>query len=134
MSFVHNPDGSSRLFMSRRDEYETIVEFDVSYRPSSGGTRLELDSEPYFLAERYASYTVSRTGELVRGDLIHEPWVVHEAEVDLRVNGIWRSLGVRVVEENVKFYYSPGVDVVLWDMVDVDKDGFLYKGKASERR
>lgn len=133
MSFNRDPDGRCRLLMSRRTEYESIVEFDVSYWPISGGQRLEIDSPRYFLAERYASYTVTSTGELIRGDLIHAPWIVHEADAEIRVNDIWQTLGVRVAEENVRYFYSPGVDVVLWDMIDADEEEFMYKDKDKDK-
>lgn len=66
-----------------------------------------------WLCEQYALFVVDE-GRVLRGDVHHVPWSLHEAEVDIVTNTMGAFLGIDGPPAHVRF--SPGVDTVVWTL------------------
>lgn len=65
--------------------------FQVRYRPISDIYQAESGTLTYWLAERYCLYT--RHGHyLYRGEILHEPWLLQNAEADIIKNTMIESV------------------------------------------
>lgn len=76
----------------------------------------------YFLTERYALYTVSRHGRLMRGRVEHRPWPLRRARVTSINEGLVSAAGIRVMGDPLKpdhIMAADSVDVLGWVLESV---------------
>lgn len=89
--------------------------FQVKYEP---GATLEHKTDlDLFLTERYYLYADSNEN-LYRYDIHHIPWQLCELNLyELQTNYVLGNLDLKTLP--LKVYYSPGVQVVAWDKIQV---------------
>lgn len=102
---------------------------ECSWTPRGAGSLCRPNTLESFLAERYSAYGARRDGEgawstLMRGDLIHDPWVLcRDVEVHIKRNNIWSSEGINLMtqapegaayQEVSLVSASRGVNSVMW--------------------
>jgi uncharacterized protein YqjF (DUF2071 family) len=104
-------DGWTR-YRSKREAGD--AELDVRYRPSAARAfepkRGTLD---YFVTERYGQFAM-RSGSVVRSDVHHRPWTLHEANAEFTHNTMLTAAGLDVAEDSIVLHYSHRQDSLIW--------------------
>lgn len=102
---------SERLLSASR------VRFRAHYR-GLGQMRLLGPSRPgtieHFLTERYCLFTSDRRGELLCGDIHHEPWPLEAAEAEIELNDLPGIYGIKLPETEPLLHYSRELMAYLW--------------------
>ncbi len=115
--FERTSDGGfsfkSRRFMPPHQTFEAV------YRPTGTAAVAPPGSLLEFQAERYSGFAKSLTGEIVRGDLIHDPWLLQEVDAQVTQNTFLQSAGFDLAPTPPMMHYAAGVDTVLWTFEDV---------------
>ena len=106
--------GEDIQFHSVRPGGEAAV--DVTYRPHGPEAVPGEGSLQHFLAERYSLMCASRSGDLYRGDIHHDPWRVQDVDWKADRINLLSPLGLAVEGDPVAFY-ARSTDVVLWPLV-----------------
>lgn len=101
----------------RRDALGRPAVFDASYRPLSEPYRSERGSLEYWLTERYCLYTLDREGNVLRGDIWHEPWLLQRAEAELRRSTMAEAAGIVLPDTAPLLHYAERQDVLIWPNV-----------------
>jgi uncharacterized protein YqjF (DUF2071 family) len=68
----------------------------------------------YFLTERYCLYAQRRGGELLRGEIHHAPWKLHDARASFAVNTMTENLGIPILEPPATLHFSELQEMVAW--------------------
>lgn len=110
-------DDTGRFSMTVERSSHPHVRFAASYRPIGQASPPEVDSLTAFLAERYAMYSVTARGRLLRGDISHLPWHVQPVEVEITENSILRTAGLPDAVPTLTGA-SVGSDSRCWPMCD----------------
>jgi uncharacterized protein len=100
----------------RTDRGGRRARFRASYGPT---VAVEPDprSLAHFLTDRYCLYTVDSDGRLLRGEIHHPPWELHDAEAEIDENTM-PPPGVALAEETPLLHYSARQDVLIWSLDD----------------
>ena len=93
--------------------------FEAEYRPKGTPSPAPPGSLLEFQAERYSGFAKTETGAIVRGDLIHDPWLLQEVDFEVQQNTVLQAAGFDLPMSPAMAHYAPGVDVVLWTFEDV---------------
>lgn len=109
---VESRDGWIHYRSRRRGE--SGAEFAGRYRPAGPVFRAERGTLEYFLAERYALYTVLRSGKVLRGDIHHRPWPLQRAEAEIERNTVPAAHGITLPEQAPLLHYSDRQDTLVW--------------------
>jgi uncharacterized protein len=70
----------------------------------------------YFLTERYCLFTANHHGELLRGDIHHEPWPLEAAEAEIELNELPGAYGIRIPDIPPLLHYSRELAVYIWSL------------------
>jgi uncharacterized protein len=93
------------------------VRFRAHYR-GLGQMRMLEQSRPgtieYFLTERYCLFTVDHSGQLLRGDIHHEPWPLEAAEAEIELNDLPGAHGIELPDTPPLLHYSRELAVYIW--------------------
>lgn len=103
-------------YTSRRTHKDaSAAAFDATYSPTGPGSRAAPGSLAHWLTERYCLYAVGRNGALHVGDIHHEPWTLHAAEAEIRINTMTMAepLGVALEGEPL-LHFAKNLEVVAW--------------------
>lgn len=100
---VSREDGWIRFRSSRSHDGVPPAAFDGRYRPVGEASGPNLGSLRTFLTERYRFYAVGKEGlvpavdldgdVLYSGAVSHDPWQLHDAEVEIRRNDLFEAAG-----------------------------------------
>jgi uncharacterized protein YqjF (DUF2071 family) len=93
--------------------------FEAIYRPKGTPALCPPGSLQEFQSERYSAFARTFTGEIVRGDLIHDPWLIQDVDVEILENNVLAIAGFDLPAAPAYTHFAPGVDVVLWTFEDV---------------
>lgn len=95
------------------------VRFRAHYR-GLGKMRMLEQSRPgtieYFLTERYCLFTSDRRGQLLRGDIHHEPWPLEAAEAEIELNDLPGAYGIQLPDTPPLLHYSRELAVYIWSV------------------
>jgi hypothetical protein len=105
-------DGWIDYHSRRRDD--SGADFVGRYRPIGPAMRAEAGTLEYFLAERYALYTVLRNGGVLRGDIHHGPWLLQRAEAEIDRNTVPESRGIQLPPVPPLLHYAARQDTLVW--------------------
>ena len=67
--------------------------FEAVYRPTGTPAAAPPGSLLEFQAERYSGFAKTASGEIVRGDLIHDPWLLQDVDAEVTQNTILACAG-----------------------------------------
>jgi uncharacterized protein len=67
-----------------------------------------------FLVERYALYTVLRSGRVLRGDIHHGAWRLQPAEARIERNNVAAAHGITLPEKGPLLHYAARQDTLVW--------------------
>lgn len=116
------PYHSARMSIEKEDDWfryrsereDGSGEFVGRYRPVGEPATPPPGSLEAFLVERYALYVVLRSGQVLRGDIHHRPWIIRTAEAEIARNSIPVAEGVGVLEGDPLLHFSPRQDTLIW--------------------
>ena len=108
--------GSFIEYTSKR-RHGVNARFECSYRPTTEAFYAKEGSFEEWLTERYCLYTLSKQGEPLRCDILHERWLLQEAEADIRVNTMLSEQGIQVEGDEPVLHYSRSMEVRMWPLV-----------------
>jgi len=105
--------GSWIQYNSRRTHRgEPAAELNVEYRPigpeyeAARGTLLD------WLTSRYSLFSADGEGNLYRGDIVHDPWSLRDAQAIVRSNTMTEGIGVDLPEESPLLHFSALTKVI----------------------
>lgn len=117
VQFEETGDGGfsfkSHRIMPPHQAFEAVYHPTGTPAPAPPGSLLE------FQAERYSGFAKTATGQIVRGDLIHDPWLLQDVAAEVTQNTILACAGFDLPPTPAMMHYAAGVDVVLWTFEDV---------------
>jgi uncharacterized protein YqjF (DUF2071 family) len=90
------------------------AEFVARYRPVGHVLEAQRGSLEYFLTERYALYSVLRSGRVLRGDIHHRPWPLQSAEAVFARNSVPAAHGISLPQREPLLHYSHRQDTLIW--------------------
>ncbi len=70
----------------------------------------------HFLTARYALYTATRSGRLLRGDIHHLPWPLERAEAEFEQNDLPAAHGFTLPDRPPVLHYSRELMVYVWTL------------------
>jgi hypothetical protein len=108
-----------RYHVTRVDQRAAPGAFDATYRPTSALRPPTPGSLEDWLTARYALYTCTRRGRLMRGDITHAPWNLAPAEAEIRLNTLAQSHGVTLADTAPLLHYAERLDVLAWSITPI---------------
>jgi uncharacterized protein YqjF (DUF2071 family) len=73
------------------------------------------NSLEHWLVERYCFFT-TKNGRTKRGDVVHDPWLLHDATATIVQNTLLSSANLAPVDEAPLAHTSPGVSTRAWPL------------------
>lgn len=111
---VTGKGGAKIDYRSKRQHGPKPAEIQCSYGPASALTfQARSGSLEHFLVERYCLYVVTRK-RLYRGDIHHLPWELQPAEVNVEVNTMAETAGLKLPSEPDQASFAREVKVLFW--------------------
>jgi len=111
MSLTTTADGV--LYYSRRKS-SPDVRLDCRYRAVSEPSAPAKTTLEEWLTERYCLYSANRREEIFIGEIHHPPWLLQEAEAEIRINTMTLPLGIALPPERPLLHFAKRQDVVAW--------------------
>lgn len=93
------------------------VKFVCTYRPISESIRPVKGTFEEWMAERYCLYTVNKKGVPLRCDILHQPWMIQEAEAEIIHNTLLTKQGIRIENDQPILHFSKRAEVRAWPLV-----------------
>ncbi|MHB1169664.1 MAG: YqjF family protein [Longimicrobiales bacterium] len=90
------------------------VVFHGRYRPVGLPEEPRYGTLEHFLVERYALFTVLRSGRVLRCDIHHTPWRLHQAEAEIARNTLPQAYGITLPGTEPLLHYSERQDSLIW--------------------
>jgi uncharacterized protein len=118
MSFAADADHGFHLTSGRTSHGNTHPNrpgcaMDVRYTPIGIAGPPEPGSIMASLAERYHMYSMTKSGRLMRGDIVHSPWLVQDVDVDVTTQTVLAAAGLVPLGDPL-MAYSPGTRARAW--------------------
>lgn len=110
-----NAGAQGVAFSSVRRGAGPAVAFKAQYQPSSEVFESTPGTLESFLTERYCLYAQSPRGQLYRCDVHHVPWPLQLARGEVDATQLLAPHGLEVSGAPL-LHFSPGVDVVVWNL------------------
>lgn len=105
-------DGDRTYYQSQRvHRGAPDAAFRGRYGPVSPVFKAQPGTLEHWLTERYCLYTADRTGRIYRGDIVHTPWPLQQAEADITVNTMADAAGIVLPEQVPLLHYAERLDV-----------------------
>ena len=109
-------DGWFSYSSHRTHAGESAADLEMSYRPTGEPFRAQPGSLEYWLTARYCLYTQDRKGNILRGEIDHEPWPLQRAEAKVQTNTMLNELDSsgKVTAQEPHLLFSSYVGVRAW--------------------
>jgi uncharacterized protein YqjF (DUF2071 family) len=108
-------EGIDTCYQSRRAHRNIRHgEFKAKYRPTGNVFFTKEGTLEHFLTARYCFYSADRQRRIYRGEISHLPWPLQPAEIDVEVNTVAHSDGIRLPDVPPLLHYAERLDVVAW--------------------
>jgi hypothetical protein len=115
-SFKMKLYGETIEFKSKR-KHDPEIEVACQYRPISEPFQATQGSFEEWLVERYCFYTLNSSGVPLRCDILHEPWILQEAEAEFSKNSVLSKQGIDINDEMPIFHFAKKIEVRSWPLV-----------------
>jgi hypothetical protein len=89
-------------------------EYRATYQPTGEVYMSTPGTLDYFLTERYALYSQSRSGTLYRAEIHHMPWPLQPAEADVQVNTVCDMHGITLPDQQPLLHFARRQDMLGW--------------------
>jgi hypothetical protein len=90
------------------------AEFAARYSPVGEPFESERGSIEDFLTERYCLYSADRRGNVRRGEVHHQLWLLQPAEAEVGSLAMTRQIGLKLPETDPILHFSKRLDVLAW--------------------
>lgn len=90
-----------------------------SYRPLSEPSYAAKGSFEEWMAERYCLYTLNKKGLPLRCDILHQPWLLQNAEAEFSQNTMLSKQGIPVESDQPILHFSKKIVVRMWPLVHI---------------
>ena len=111
---VETVDGSVEYRSRRITSGAPPAAFDARYQPISVACEPEPGSLEHFLTERYCLFTVDHDSRAYVADIHHPPWLLQQAEAEIRVNTMADAAGVPLPGMSPLLHFARRQDAVAW--------------------
>jgi uncharacterized protein YqjF (DUF2071 family) len=98
----------------------TPAEFEGRYRPVGAVYASQPGTLEAWLTERYCLYTVSRRGQVYRGEIHHARWPLQPAEAEIKTNTMALAAGLRLPESPPLLHFARTLTTYEWLITQVD--------------
>ena len=88
--------------------------FRAKYEPSSNVTPSTPGTLEHWLTERYCLYAQRPTGQVIRGEIRHQPWGLQSCKVEILENSLCDSLGLQLPNEPALAHFAKRLEVHAW--------------------
>lgn len=113
-------------FFHQREKFDQISFMSFSYEtPFQTAVPGTLE---FFLLERYLLFTESK-GKICQGRVSHQPYTYSKARIHFLQNAIFELEGFRTVTPPKSCLYSPGVDVKIFNLLNVEPKKYCVKSE-----
>lgn len=100
----------------RTDARGDWAELRARYAPCGEAVQAKPGSLEYFLTERYCLYTTGRDGRLLRGEILHAPWLLQPAVAEIEKNSMAAAAGFRLQDTEPVLHFARQLDVLIWPL------------------
>ncbi|MES1227819.1 MAG: DUF2071 domain-containing protein [Armatimonadota bacterium] len=90
----------------RTDSRFASAEFAADYRPTGPVNLAKEGSLEHWLTERYCLYSPGKDGQLLRGDIRHNPWPIQPGTCEVTTNSMLTALGLGIDRQPDHVLYS----------------------------
>jgi uncharacterized protein YqjF (DUF2071 family) len=101
----------SAFRIDRRGNNEQL---EATYRAYGPSLACKAGTLEYFLTERYCLYAEKLDGTLLRSEIHHAPWSLHEAHASFAANTMTKNLGIDTSAPPSLLHFSKSRDVIVW--------------------
>jgi uncharacterized protein YqjF (DUF2071 family) len=110
MQCREDPDGF--VYASRRTHKDApAAAFEARYAATGPPAISRAGTIEYFLTERYCLYTMNPSGAAYRGDILHDPWPLQPARVEIARNTMTEPLGIALEGRTPVAHFAKRLDV-----------------------
>ncbi len=109
--------GNARIDFDSKRRGNKQAELVCSYRPISEPSYAEKGTFDEWMAERYCFYAINKKGVPFRCDVLHQPWLLQEAEAEITQNALLTKQGILVEKESPVFHFSKKMEVRTWPLI-----------------
>jgi uncharacterized protein len=88
--------------------------FHAKYEPTSEVTPSIPGTLEHWLTERYCLYAQRPTGQVIRGEILHQPWPLQACQVEILENTLCVSLGLNLPAKSVFAHFAKRLEVHAW--------------------
>jgi uncharacterized protein len=88
--------------------------FRANYSPSSEVVPTTPGTLEHWLTERYCLYAQRPTGQVIRGEILHQPWPLQPCKVTILENTLCDSLGLKLPTEPTLAHFAKRLEVHAW--------------------
>ena len=99
---------------TRTHRGEPAARFRAKYEPSSEVTPTTPGTLEHWLTERYCLYAKRSTGQVIRGEILHQPWPLQACKVEIFENTLCDSLGLSLPAKPVLAHFAKRLEVHAW--------------------
>ena len=111
---VVEPGDTGVRYLSRRSNTEQLARFEASCKPNKDSFQSKPGTLTHWLTERYHLYALNWRGHLLRAQVHHEPWILHDAEVSLNTNTMADAHGITLPTVRPLVHFARHTDVLVW--------------------
>jgi uncharacterized protein len=110
-----NKTSEGIIFESRRScGSGARAEFSAAYGPAGAAVSATSGSIENWLTERYRFFSSNAAGQLMVGDIHHQPWSLQPAWANISSNTMCEAAGIPQPRTSPLLHYSASLDVVAW--------------------
>jgi uncharacterized protein len=88
--------------------------FRASYKPSGEVIPSVPGSIEHWLTERYCLYAQRPSGQVIRGEILHQPWPLQTCHIEILENTLCDSLGLSLPQTPVLAHFAKRLEVHAW--------------------
>lgn len=101
------PEGAGYRYVSERTHRgAAVARLDMSYAPAGAAALAEPGTLDDWLTSRYSLFSADPQGNLYRGDVAHEPWLLQKAEAEWRCREMTSGLGFSLDAQPVSLTFA----------------------------
>jgi uncharacterized protein len=93
--------------------------FRAQYEPSAEVIAATPGGIEHWLTERYCLYAQRPSGQVIRGEILHQPWPLQTCTVEILENTLCDSLGLSLPREPMLTHFAKRLEVHAWLPVNV---------------
>jgi uncharacterized protein len=99
---------------TRTHRGEPTATFRAKYEPSAEIMPSTPGTLEHWLTERYCLYAKRPTGQVIRGEILHQPWPLQACKVEILENTLCDSLGLNLPAKPVLAHFAKRLEVHAW--------------------